>query len=326
MADAYVIGMAATTPNAHFGWDDGAAAELAIIATEAGAVAQPVDWFDAKRHLAGIKHRYLSETTRYSLGAALHCLRQTGSRIWHGTDEERRGLFLGTAIADYVVRHELDQAVMEAGANALNTVSAPNISANIAAAYLAIACRSRAYATTLTSPFLAGFESLFFGAQALRLQRSDAVLSVAAEEALPEHDEINVLPGAVAFHLAAQPEGARRRIAATAWGHMVQGHSTPPREAQRFIDAISACLGGDIGDARWALLRDYKDLSAQTAERWSGWLAAAGLAQSNRHDDVLRCYGTVEPLLRAAPLLMDNHPVVIVAMQQHRYLAFMLTN
>ena len=326
MINAYLTGLAAMVPSVQLGWGGGTPLGLAVLPVRSELAVNSDDWFDAKQHLAGIKHRYLNNTTRYSVAAALNCLHQGENQAWHGAHEERRGVLLGTAVADYTVRHKVDQIVINGGANALNAVSAPNISANIAATYVAIACRTRAFSTTLTSPFLAGFESLFFAVQALQFQRADAVLSIAAEEALPDAETIPVVPGAVVVNVQKSPGEAKREIAATAWGYQSVDITTPSRNTQHFLDTVAGVLGKGVAESQWVLLHDEAVVSVLTAERWSRWLSQVGFAAENKVEGVFSSPGTVEPMLWAAPWLTLDRPVVLIAIQQCRYLAFFLTN
>ena len=114
------------------------------------------DWFDARRALPGIRHRYLNDATRFGLAAALRCR----SQVLDDTADEHRGIFVGTSVADHAVRQDFDLATLRDGADGLNTVAAPNMSANIAAAHVAIVCRGRAFSTTLTAAGLGAAQAI----------------------------------------------------------------------------------------------------------------------------------------------------------------------
>lgn len=328
MADAYLTAISAVTPAACFRWTPGAGSALPL-PTEywhddtPGRL--PGDWFDALRDLPGIKHRYLNDTSRYGLAATLKCLSDKGDDSWYGADEERRGIYVGTAVADFAVRRQLDYAVMREGAAAVNTVAAPNISANIAAAHIAIASRSRAFATTIPSPLLAGFEALFLAVQAVDLNRADSVLSVAAEESLSDADDERVLPGAVALQLGVSGRAAGIRISASAWGYLgtCGDEMTLPSIAQVLLRQASdlASQGNDVPQI--LLIRDASDVGQVSALRWLRWIADAGMNDRPYVDRVFRSPGAVEPLLWAATWLTRDRPILLIAIHQRRYLAFL---
>jgi hypothetical protein len=327
MADVRVSAIAAMTPAGAFGWRGGDA--WPATAAPAGSTTQaPGDWFDAARHLAGVKHRYLNDAARYGVAASLDCLRDARAALaWPHMAPERRGLVLGTAVADYAVRHALDAGVRVQGFSALNTVAAPNISANIAAAHIAIACQARAFSTTLTSPFLSGLESLFMAAQSLRRGRADAVLAMAAEEAPPVEDAAAALvPGAVALHLQADVAsrgGVGPAIAASCWGHAHKDAVAPSMSAHVFLANAVEVLGAKARHAELMVLRQGCPLSAATLAHWLGWLEAAGLAFEQQSETVFPDVGTVAPMLRAAQAMASPHPVLLLAIHQRRYLSFL---
>jgi hypothetical protein len=279
-------------------------------------------WFDAKQMLPGIKHRYLNDTVRYSLAAALRCRQSAGDEI----AADRLGVFLGTAVADFAVRDQFDHAVIADGADALNTVSAPNISANIAAAHVAIACDARAFSTTLTSPFLAGFETLYLGVQALHLGRCEQVLAITAEELLPASADCDVLPGALAVQLAADggSEVPGRRLLPLCWAR----HCGRSNASTGLAVAVAALPPGLRQDARLVVLRDDSRIAGELALHCVNALQARGNVVGNTkgttEEVVLSGPGALEPMLRAAHWLTVDHPVVLLAIHERRFLAFLI--
>lgn len=321
MPEVLVTAMTTLTPRLRSDWMAGTRAPMRLPCPSWSGMAGGDAWFDATRDLPGIKHRYLNDTTRYGLAATLACVRAPGNGCWNAAEEARRGLYLGTAVADYAVRRQVDHAVLAEGATALNTVFAPNISANIAAAHIAIASRSRAFATTLPSPLLAGFEGLYLAAQALRTGRIDTVLAIAAEEAIPEGDGIEVMPGAVVLQLRAADAATGLRIAATAWGTLDARTGAADRGAHRLLETARACAD----KPQLVVLRDASETGAAAVAGWQRWLCAAGLAASSHVEHVFSSIGAVEPLLCAACWLTQDRPVLIIAIHQRRYLAFLST-
>ena len=322
MTDIHISGLSALAPGAQFVWGGGQAIDAGLLRLDPAHAAD--DWFDARQHLAGVKHRYLNDSTRYSIAASSACLRQPAADAWHRCAEEQRGIIVGTAVADYAVRHLADQQVISGGPALLNTVSAPNISANIAAAWVAIACRGRAFATTMTSPFLAGFESLFLAAQSLQAGRSAAVLAIATEEALPDEDTSSELPGAVVVQLQAGPAPGARRIVASAWAARADAPHRLSRSTQRFLTALTQ-QSAACDTLQLLVLRDDSAAAAATAGCWGDWLYECGVRPRQTVERVFDGQGTVAPMLWAASWLTQEQPVLLLAIQQRRHLAFLVT-
>lgn len=324
MRDITVTAAAALAPQTEFVWG-GQAHEPTPQTMPMGLTTAP-DWFDAPRLMAGIKHRYLNDAARYSVAVSRTCLSHAATGAWAQASEERRGVILGTAVADYTIRHALDPQVMADGHGAINAVSAPNISANIAAAQVAITCRARAFSTTLTSPFLCGFECLYFAVQSLQLGRADAVLAMAAEESLPSDETLPVMPGSVALHLQAGPtDHGGQTIAACCWGYIDKDAQAPSQATQAFIQRAAHWQAQRQQPLTLELLRHDTSPSGATAERWRGWLASGGLAFEQVHDTPFAAVGSVDPMLHAARALAPARPVLLLAIQQRRYLAFLFS-
>lgn len=321
MTDIHISSLSALAPSARFVWGGGAALDATLL--DLHPAADSGNWFDAGQHLAGVKHRYLNDATRYSVAASHACLRQLGGHAWQRCAEEQRGIIVGTAVADYAVRHAVDQQVLAGGPALMNTVAAPNISANIAAAWVAITCRGRAFATTMTSPFLAGFESLYLAVQSLQAGRSEAVLAMATEESLPPDHAGHEVPGAVVLQLQRGPQPGARRVLASAWASHCPGSRQAGYSTQRFLAAL-ARHGGSRDTLQLLVLRDSSALAAATADCWGDWLYDSGVRPRQTVERVFSGQGTVEPMLWAACWLTQEHPLLLIAIQQRRHLAFLL--
>lgn len=322
MTEVHVTSLCALAPRARLLWGGGPALDTSLLHPDTAADAG--NWFDAGQHLPGVKHRYLNDATRYSVAASHACLRQVNNHAWQRCAEEQRGIIVGTAVADYAVRHQVDQQVLAGGPALMNTVAVPNISANIAAAWVAITCRGRAFATTMTSPFLAGFESLFLAIQALQAGRSEAVLAIATEEALPADDGGREVPGAVALQLQAGPLPGALRVLASAWATQPAGGHAPSRSVQRFLATLAHCTAARE-NLQLLVLRDGSAAGSTTAGCWGDWLYDCGVRPRQTVERVFTGQGTVEPMLWAACWLTQEHPVLLIAIQQRRHLAFLLT-
>lgn len=264
------------------------------------AIVDP-DWFDPAQWLPGTRHRYLNDTTRYALAAARRC---PDPCIDSGVAPGRLALCFGTGVADVAVRHTFDQALTHGGTDAVSTVGAPNISANIAAAHVAIDCQARALCSTVTSPFLAGFEALMLGMQAIQAGRADQSLVIAAEEALPEGAGAAILPGAVALRLGRGAPESGHGLRPLGWGRV----ETPGHLPQRLVLALTRTASGLPGKTRLVV-------SAGTPVAWPEGVPPP---------DILMCddAGALAPLLCALPTLRDDSPFILVALHGHRYVAF----
>lgn len=321
MASARLCAIGAVAPGIAFGH-----AAHAMPGLDLARFGLPVEdsgaWFDARLMLPGLKHRYLNDTVRYGLAAALRCRQSSGEEV----TPERLGVFLGSAVADFSVRDQFDHALLANGSASLNTVSAPNISANITAAHVAIACLARAFSTTLTSPFLAGFEGLYLGVQALRMGQCDQVLVIAAEEALPVDDDCSVVPGALALQLStdADPEAGGRRLRTLCWAR----HCDQSSGSTRLVNAVAALPPALLQGARLVVLRDdstvAKELALHCGNAIHARFDAFGASKLMKEEIVLGGSGALEPMLRAVHWLTVDHPIVLLAIHERRFLAFVI--
>lgn len=272
---------------------------------------------DTRSHLGGVKHRYFNDTSRFSVAAARLCLGTDTKLAWHGNDEERRGVIVGTTVADYAVRQCVDRDVLANGVGSVNAISAPNVSSNIASAYVSIECHARAFATTLTSPFLAGLESLAVGFLTLRARKADTLLAIGVEEAVP-HDDATITPGAVCICLQREPGKSGLAIVDIHCGHHMPGTTHPlGKNASRFLGA--AVQSGALAP-EFLLIRDRSAHSANTTHTWLQQAANAGLRATPRElqlDDE----GAVAPLLAAVPTFTGSNRTVLLAIFRNRYVA-----
>lgn len=270
-------------------------------------LARESGWFDASRWLPGTRQRYWNDTSRYSLAAASRCAGDPHEQ------PDRLALCLGTTVADFSARSATDQVVIADGGVALNAISAPNISANIAATQTAIALQARAFCSTFTSPFLGGLEALWFGAQSVDAGQADSAIIVAADEILPDDGNCRVLPGAVAIrigHVCTAQRG--RTITPLCWGHA----STPAGLVQRLchslaqLDATHPASITVIAESDDAMAESIADLLARHV----------GVSAH-----VARCEapGAVAAVLSALPPLLQDDPVLLLAIYERRFLAFL---
>jgi len=287
------------------------AAPLALDAQAWDPGAQGADWFDGAALLPGVKQRYLNDAVRFALAAARQCERVQASTVSAG----QRGLMLGSAGADFSVRAAFDRVVLAEGAAALSSVSAPNISANIAAAHVAMACQARAFATTLSAPLLASLEGLYLGVRALQQGRCAELLLLAAEESLPADSGAVLLPGALALRVGRHAQGAGPSVTALAWGRCAD---CPPSALTQGLAALPRELR-----ARLLLLRDDSALAEASAGLALQACAATPLFSLAAEERVLHRAGALEPLLHALHWLTVSEPVVLLAIQGRRYLAFL---
>ncbi|WP_027799224.1 beta-ketoacyl synthase N-terminal-like domain-containing protein [Paraburkholderia dilworthii] len=311
MSSIYVGALSVLAPGIASCWDGTTPWSMSLSGIDHNA---PVD---AQAHLAGVKHRYFNDTSRFSVAAARLCLANGANLAWHELDETSRGVIIGTTVADYAVRDRLDREVLAHGVRTINAISAPNVSANIASAYVSIESRARAFATTSTSPFLAGLESLAIGALALRAGKADTLLAIGAEEALP-HDTTPITPGAVCVCLQRQPGRSGRAILDFHCGHHADGSTRPlQKDAARFLRAAAqrAAAAPEI-----VAIRDRSAHGENTAQAWRRQAACAGLSVTP-NDLPLDDEGAVAPLLAAVPSFTGSNHIVLLAIYRGRYVA-----
>lgn len=271
------------------------------------ALAGASHWFDASHWLPGTRQRYWNDASRYVLAAANRCGASSSER------PERLALCVGTTVADFSVRSAVDHAVIVDGGQSLNAISAPNISANIAATQAAIALQARAFCSTFTSPFLGGFEALWFGAQGIDAGYADSAIIVAADEILPDGVDFGVLPGAVALRIErASPAQRGRDIAPLCWGHA----STSTALVQRLTQCLAR--SGTTPPRRITVIAEADDvMAADVADQLAEHCGASA--------KVARCNGpgAVPPLLCALPSLLGAESVLLLGIHEYRYLAFL---
>lgn len=306
MRSVCLSGITALAPGVELDWSGASPVRAVPAAAD--------DWFDAAQRLPGIRHRYLNDATRFSLAAALRCRRQLPC----STPAEQRGVMVGTSVADQAVRELFDQQSLRSGAEGLNTVAAPNMSANIVAAHLSIACDGRAFSTTLTGAGLAGFEALYLGAQAINHRRCEQVLCVCTEDTSPGAD---VLPGAMAVQLDLDARGAQRGLRGLAWGR-IDGEG-PSTAAARFAQAVAALPPEHARDVQLVCVREDSDSARTTVTACEQALARADV-RLPALDIRVAGLGSLLPLLLSLPWLTTDQPVVLLVVYRCRFLAFSL--
>ncbi|WP_345812292.1 beta-ketoacyl synthase N-terminal-like domain-containing protein [Paraburkholderia sp. PREW-6R] len=283
------------------------------------AVAHREAAIDVQKHLAGVRHRYFNDTSRFSVAAARSCVGQRPQLAWHALDGTRRGVVVGTTVADYTVRDRLDREVIANGAASINAVFAPNVSSNIASAHVSIDQQARAFTTTLTSPFLAGLESLAVGVLSLRANQADSVLAIAAEAALPPGDSTVITPGAVCVCLQRRPSTSGRAIVDIHAGYHAAGaESRLPHSALKFLDAA---LNSPRAAPGFVVIRDRSAHGKHTADAWLREASSNG-RHATANESALDDAGAVAPLLAAMPSFTGDNPVVLLAIYRGRYVAF----
>ena len=207
--------------------------------------------FDRRRMLPGIKSRYLNDVTCRGLWAALACTGQVAPERWKHLKEERRGLVVASTCADFFSRQEADALVRRQGVASLNSISAPNVSANIMAAHIAIHVQTHAFSHTLVSPGLGALEGVCIALQSLHAHETDAVLVVSAEpdvmvgvkQVQPDPHRDVPVSGSVAILLGRASDQIQSRpvIRKRFWGMCQANEHTP--------HALHTCWGRFLAEA-----------------------------------------------------------------------------
>jgi len=275
------------------------------------AISRPVsahaaDWFEASRSARAARQRYWSDSARYAFAAAACCTAGPADR------PDRLAICLGTSVADYAARDDMDRTVLTDGGDALNAVSTPSFSANMAATRVAVALQARAFCSTFTSPFLSGFEALWFGIHAIGAGHADNVIAISTEEALPIAAGDDVLPGAVALRLAIdESAGPNRRLATLCWGR-----AASPRDlGRRLLQGL-----GQFSATASPTVMVVANAHDEVAEP----LVLALPQVLGTNVEMSRCTGpgALAPMLSALPALLSDAPVLLIAVHERRFLAF----
>jgi acyl carrier protein len=155
--------------------------------------------FSAERELGKRGHKYMSAATRLLCAASRRACAQSG--FPGGAAAERRGVVVGTSLADYGVRRAMDQVLRSEGVRGLSAAEAPNSSVNIPASMVAIRESCQGVNLTLTNPRVAGFEALHWAGRFLDQGLVDVVIAGATEDR-----------GAIAFVIERASEAGSRAL------------------------------------------------------------------------------------------------------------------
>jgi 3-oxoacyl-[acyl-carrier-protein] synthase II len=177
--DAAVTGVGVTAP-----WGDDPRDETgAALDPGARARAAREDWFDVRTQLAPRGYKYLPPACQYLLAAARRAHVAAGSDL-HGPDGSGLGVVIGTNRACSALHAAMDRVVLAGDADQLSPAMAPFFSVNVVAGRLSMEHPGRAFNLTLTSPAVAGLESVQVAARAMAAGRARAVLAGATEAAV----------------------------------------------------------------------------------------------------------------------------------------------
>lgn len=286
--------------------------------------AEPADWFDHRTRLGPRGYKYLPAASQYFLAAAKEALADARDEEdrWPG---ELRGAAVGTNSSAAALHEAMDRTVLAEGAAALSPVTAPYFSINLFGSRLATEHGLKAFNLTVTSPRVAGLESLETGARAVAAGRASWLLAGATEEALdpvhPGHEHSE--RGAVALVL--EPLEAVRARAGRAYGHcrvsslflsprtVAEGRG--PERARQLIGSALAAWGADAAPAPRVI--------AVLDESPVGRAVATALGPAA--EPVPAGAGALEPLVQAAGALAElSAPVLVVTAAAQGNLALAL--
>ncbi|WP_052713696.1 beta-ketoacyl synthase N-terminal-like domain-containing protein [Streptomyces katrae] len=127
------------------------------------AAARAGDWFDHRTRLGPRGYKYLPAASQYFLAAAKEAMADARDEPdrWPA---ELRGAAVGTNSSAAALHEAMDRTVLAEGAAALSPVTAPYFSINLFGSRLATEHGLKAFNLTVTSPRVAGLESLETGA------------------------------------------------------------------------------------------------------------------------------------------------------------------
>ncbi|GAA2244921.1 hypothetical protein GCM10010232_34940 [Streptomyces amakusaensis] len=289
--------------------------------------AVPGQWFDHRARLGPRGYKYLPPASQFFLAAAKYALADSDDDPARYA-AERRGAAVGTNSSAVALHDSMDRTVLQESAAALSPASAPYFSINLFGSRLATEHGLKGFNLTLTTPRVAGLESLETGARAVAAGRASWLLAGATEEALPEglpgHERSE--RGAVALVL--EPAGAVRERGGRVYGgcrvssHFlapaVAASAEGPERARRLIARGVAGVGsgsvfdgagfggagfGGAGGPRVIAVVDESAVGRAVASAAGpgATLVAAGA-------------GALEPLLQVAGALAElTAPVLVVA-------------
>ncbi|MEQ4299786.1 beta-ketoacyl synthase N-terminal-like domain-containing protein [Plantactinospora sp. B6F1] len=204
-----------------------------VVVTGIGVCAPPVDrpatgaWFDVRTRLGRRGYKYLPAACQYLLVAGRDALDDAGGCL-DGAGEEFRGVVIGTNNGVAALHDEQDRTVIAEHAGELSPVTAPFGAVNVLTSRLSMEHGFTGISLTLTSPLVAGLESMQVGARAFAAGRVNLLLAGAMEQAVPAPEAAAPEEGAVVL-LLEPPERAEAR-GATGYGRCaVRTLLLPPR-------------------------------------------------------------------------------------------------
>ncbi|GGZ35796.1 hypothetical protein GCM10010387_32480 [Streptomyces inusitatus] len=284
--------------------------------------AVPGQWFDHRTRLGPRGYKYLPPASQFFLAAAKYALADSDDDpARHAA--ERRGAAVGTNSSAVALHDSMDRTVLEESAAALSPASAPYFSINLFGSRLATEHGLKGFNLTLTTPRVAGLESLETGARAVAAGRASWLLAGATEEALPEG-----LPGHErsergAAALVLEPAGAVRarggrvyggcRVSSHFLAPAVAASAEGPERARRLIARGVAGAGFDgtgtgSGSGAAGVLRVIAVVDESAVGRAVASAAGPGATL------VAAGAGALEPLLQVAGALAElTAPVLVVA-------------
>lgn len=297
---------------------------MSIVITGVGLVRQraPVaegeSWFDPVPLLGRRGWKYLTPAARYLLGAARLALEDAALETETFPDESM-GVAIGTNFAAEPVVARLDEQLIAEGARMLSPAEAPNFSVNIPASGISMRYGMRAFNLTLTSPMVAGLESILVMGAAIR--RGRARLGIAgATEQRPRSDH----PGresACCLVVEGAEEAAARgaRVKATITGGWCR--FSPPAAGIRALQSKLAALIEDAADGQLPYsVAAAGRLGADLDELCHDLAAKAGV-RLTRVGPVDASYVSVSPLLAVADQLASGQAGLVVTASGHGNLA-----
>ena len=243
--DTVVTGAAVTTP-----WGDDPTARIG---------AWPADWFDVRAQLAPRGYKYLPPACQYLLAAAKRAVDWADLPL----PAVERGVVVGTNRGCARLHADMDHTVITGSADELSPAFAPFFAINVLASRASIEYDCKAFNVTVTSPMVAGLESVQVGARALAAGRATAVL-VGATEAEP--DEIVGLPpeAGAAVLLLETRESAARRGANVLGDCRTRTAFVPPSDPSVAGPVVKSVRDG--WDARVTLFADDSPVADAVAE------------------------------------------------------------
>ncbi|MCM2387931.1 beta-ketoacyl synthase N-terminal-like domain-containing protein [Streptomyces albipurpureus] len=278
--------------------------------------AVPGQWFDHRTRLGPRGYKYLPPASQFFLAAAKYALVDADDDPARHPAEQR-GAAVGTNSSAVALHDGMDRTVLEESADALSPVAAPYFSINLFGSRLATEHGLKGFNLTLTTPRVAGLESLETGARAVAAGRATWLLAGATEEALPEEQPGHGSSERGAVALVLEPADAVRARGGRAYGRcQVSSHflapasaasAEGPERARRLIDRGLAGWGGAaLGEAGAPRVIAVVDGSAVGRAVVSAVGPSAAVAAAGA--------GALEPLLQVAAALTElTAPVLVVA-------------